>query len=329
MNASPPRLPRGPPARLPDADRQPRGRHAARARGAARGRRDRLRGHPPHAAAARPPRHRRAGRLASFHEHNEARARRASCWRGSHAGAHVALVSDAGMPLVSDPGFALVRACLARDSPVEVLPGAERRRLPRSWPPACPPRAGASSAFCRASAASATRCSPAPSRRSSPSSPRARLAATLDAARASSIRQRPVAVCRELTKLHEEVRRGSAAELAAHYGEQARGEVVLVIGAGDAASLARAGARALRELVEAGAAASGGGGVARSRASAQRALPRADGGDSSLSAADVLLRHHPDLLRQRGPPPRATRTRRSPPTCWRATTASAARRCSS
>ena len=43
---------------------------------------------------------------------------------------------------------------------------------------------------------------------------------------------RPVAVCRELTKLHEEVRRGTAAELAAHYAEQSpRGEVVLVVGA--------------------------------------------------------------------------------------------------
>ncbi len=62
-------------------------------------------------------------RLVSFHEHNErARAARARS-RGSRAGELVALVSDAGTPLVSDPGFALVRACLAAGLAVEVLPG--------------------------------------------------------------------------------------------------------------------------------------------------------------------------------------------------------------
>jgi 16S rRNA (cytidine1402-2'-O)-methyltransferase len=70
--------------------------------------------------------------------------------------------------------------------------------------------------------------------------------------------QRPVAVCRELTKLHEEVRRGSAIELAAHYErEPPRGEVVLVVGAAaPGAGLPDAQERAvtaLRALVEAGA----------------------------------------------------------------------------
>ena len=84
-------------------------------------------------------------------------------------------------------------------------------------------------------------------------SPR-RLAATL-ALLAELDPQRPAAVCRELTKLHEEVRRGSAAELAAHYAERRRrGEVVLVVGAAapGAASLEDALA-ALRALIDAGA----------------------------------------------------------------------------
>ncbi len=84
-------------------------------------------------------------------------------------------------------------------------------------------------------------------------SPR-RLAATLDTlAGLDPVRQ--VAVCRELTKLHEEVRRGTAAELAAHYGaEPARGEIVLVIGAAEAGTASREDAlTALRELVDAGA----------------------------------------------------------------------------
>jgi 16S rRNA (cytidine1402-2'-O)-methyltransferase len=64
-----------------------------------------------------------------------------------------------------------------------------------------------------------------------------------------------MAVCRELTKLHEEVRRGSAAELAAHYGETPpKGEIVLVLGAAPAPEGRRADAlAALRELVDAGA----------------------------------------------------------------------------
>ncbi len=84
-------------------------------------------------------------------------------------------------------------------------------------------------------------------------SPR-RLAATL-ALLAARDGERPVAVCRELTKLHEEVRRGSAAELADHYRENPpRGEVVLVCGAGPAGQADRGQAlEALRELIDAGA----------------------------------------------------------------------------
>ena len=61
-------------------------------------------------------------RLVSYHEHNE-EARAAELVERMRAGAVVALVSDAGMPLVSDPGYVLVRACVAAGLPVEVLPG--------------------------------------------------------------------------------------------------------------------------------------------------------------------------------------------------------------
>src|SRR5919206_3619750 len=61
------------------------------------------------------------GRLVSYHEHNE-RARAAQLMERMRAGAVVALVSDAGMPLVSDPGLVLVQACVAAGLAVEVLP---------------------------------------------------------------------------------------------------------------------------------------------------------------------------------------------------------------
>ena len=63
-----------------------------------------------------------AAQLVSYHEHNE-RERAAELVERMRSGAVVALVSDAGMPLVSDPGFVLVRACVAAGLAVEVLPG--------------------------------------------------------------------------------------------------------------------------------------------------------------------------------------------------------------
>ncbi|MGO9760386.1 MAG: 16S rRNA (cytidine(1402)-2'-O)-methyltransferase [Solirubrobacteraceae bacterium] len=197
-------------------------------------------------------RHGISARLLSLHEHNE-RARAAELVTRIGQGAVVALVSDAGMPLVSDPGFALVRECLAAGLAVEVLPGpsavltalvasglpAERWRfvgfLPRK------------SAELVALLASATETLVAFE------SPR-RLAGTLELLAAQDA-ARAVAVCRELTKLHEEVRRGSAAELAEHYRQApARGEVVLVVGATSAerASL-RDALAALHDLINAGA----------------------------------------------------------------------------
>ncbi len=197
-------------------------------------------------------RHGISARLVSLHEHNE-RARAAELVERIGAGAVVALVSDAGTPLVSDPGFALVRACVAAGLELEVLPGpsavltalvasglpVERWRFVGFLP--------------RASGELAALLTGAPETLVAFESPR-RLAATLELLAADDP-LRPLAVCRELTKLHEEVRRGSASELAEHYRETpARGEVVLVIGAADAqrASL-RDALAALRDLIDAGA----------------------------------------------------------------------------
>jgi len=160
-------------------------------------------------------------------------------------------VSDAGMPLVSDPGLVLVQACMAAGLEVEVLPGpsAALAALVASGMEAAtwrfagflPRKKGALEAVLRS-----------PEVVVAFESPR-RVAASL-AVLAAVDPERPVAVCRELTKVYEEVVRGSAAELAARYAEEGpRGEVVLVIGAApvDDVPLEPALA-ALRRLVDEG-----------------------------------------------------------------------------
>jgi 16S rRNA (cytidine1402-2'-O)-methyltransferase len=153
------------------------------------------------------------------------------------------------MPLVSDPGLVLVQACVAAGLEVEVLPG---------------PSAALAALVASGMEASTWRfVGFLPRKRGalvdvfgSPEvvvafeSPR-RVGASLGAL-AEVDPERPVAVCRELTKLHEEVVRGTAASLAARYAEEApRGEVVLVIGAaaGGEADLGPA-LTALRRLVD-------------------------------------------------------------------------------
>jgi 16S rRNA (cytidine1402-2'-O)-methyltransferase len=193
-----------------------------------------------------------SAQLISLHEHNE-QARARELVARMRAGETIALVSDAGTPLVSDPGFALVRDCLAADVPVEVLPGpsAVTTALVASGLPAerwCfvgfLPRKRAELQRLLAQAGETLVAFESPRR----------LAATLGVLRELDP-ERPVAVCRELSKLHEAVRRGTAAELAAHYAaEAARGEIVLVIGAAEAGAASREEAlAALRELVAAGA----------------------------------------------------------------------------
>jgi len=167
--------------------------------------------------------------LVSYHEHNEER-RAAELVERMRAGEVVALVSDAGMPLISDPGFVLVRACVAAGLAVEVLPG---------------PSAALAALVASALPADRWRFAGFLPRRKAElervletgegtlvafESPR-RVPASL-AVLAALDPSRPVAVCRELTKVHEEVVRGTAGELAERYrGAPPRGEVVLVVGA--------------------------------------------------------------------------------------------------
>jgi 16S rRNA (cytidine1402-2'-O)-methyltransferase len=190
--------------------------------------------------------------LVSLHEHNEG-PRSVELLARIVAGETIALVSDAGMPLVSDPGFVLVRACLQEGVRVDILPGpsAVTTALVASGLPAerwlfagFLPRKRAELSRLFASAEQTLVAFESPRR----------LAATL-ATLAAVDPQRPAAVCRELTKLHEEVRRDDAAALAEHYGRTApRGEIVLVVAPAPPGAGARTEALdALRELVAAGA----------------------------------------------------------------------------
>jgi 16S rRNA (cytidine1402-2'-O)-methyltransferase len=198
-------------------------------------------------------RHGIEARLVSYHEHNEA-ARTAELLPRLAGGERVALVSDAGMPGVSDPGGRLVRAALDAGVEVTVLPGpsavetalvasglvADQYRflgfLPRgekrladlwselaAWPwPAV--------AF---------------------ESPQ-RLPATLRSL-AAVAPERGVAVCRELTKRFEEIARGPASELAERFSEAPKGEITLVLGPGSGPDMDEAPAlEAVAELVAAG-----------------------------------------------------------------------------
>lgn len=166
--------------------------------------------------------------LASFYEHNELKRLPAILDR-LRAGEQVALVSDAGMPGICDPGFRLIEAALAEGLAVEVLPGpsAVETALVASGFPTDSfiflgylPRRKKDREAALSLLATETRTAVAFE------TPH-RLAATLaESARILSDRQ--IAVCRELTKLHEEISRGTAAELAASLPEKVKGEIVLV-----------------------------------------------------------------------------------------------------
>ncbi len=191
------------------------------------------------------------GRLLSYHEHNE-RARTEELVGRMREGVTVALVSDAGMPLVSDPGLVLVQACVAAGLGVEVLPGPSAA-LSALVASALPADHWTFVGFLPRKRGELTQVLAAPETLVCFESPR-RLAATLKVL-AGRDPAREVAVCRELTKLHEEVVRGTAAELAARYADQEpRGEIVLVLGpATEVAVSLEAPVAALRRLIDAGA----------------------------------------------------------------------------
>jgi 16S rRNA (cytidine1402-2'-O)-methyltransferase len=187
--------------------------------------------------------------LVSYHEHNEDR-RSTELVSRMQAGEVVALVSDAGMPLVSDPGFVLVRETVAAGLAVEVLPGpsAVITALVASG---LPSSRWTFIGFLPRKASELASAVSAPETLVAFESPK-RLGKALAAIEPS----REVAVCRELTKVHEEVVRGTAGELAARYGAEApRGEIVLVVGPLDDGDkgVSDEAVAAFRELVDAGA----------------------------------------------------------------------------
>lgn len=171
-----------------------------------------------------------SGSMMSYHEHNEAQ-RTGEIVERIAAGERVLLVTDAGMPSVSDPGYRLVAACVERDLTVTCVPGpsAVLMALAVSGLPVdrfcfegfLPRKAGERARMLAALADEARTMVffEAPHR----------LAVTLEAMADAFGDERRGAVCRELTKTYEEVRRGGLRELAVWALDGARGEITVVV----------------------------------------------------------------------------------------------------
>ncbi|MBL3686328.1 16S rRNA (cytidine(1402)-2'-O)-methyltransferase [Leucobacter zeae] len=168
--------------------------------------------------------------LVALHDHNE--HERAATLVERAATEDIVLVSDAGMPTVSDPGFRVVQLAAERGVPVSAIPGPSAvitalavAGLPtdRFAFEGFLPRKSGERGRALAALAGEQRTLvffEAPTR----------LAAALEDLAAAFGPGRPAAVCRELTKLHEEVRRGTLEELAAWAADGVRGEIVVVVG---------------------------------------------------------------------------------------------------
>ena len=195
----------------------------------------------------------RAKRLLSYHRHNEA-ARAGEVLERLRQGERIALVSDAGLPGINDPGVRLVAAAREAGAEVTVLPGesavttalvasgfqAERYQFLGFLP-----RGGGALAALWGELAKWPHAAVAFE------SPR-RLPASL-ASLAAAAPDRPVAVCRELTKRFEDVVRGPAAEVAHRFAEPPKGEIVVVLGPAEAPPSNDADAvEAVRSLVAEG-----------------------------------------------------------------------------
>jgi 16S rRNA (cytidine1402-2'-O)-methyltransferase len=222
------------------------------------------------------------GNIVSFFDHVEA-ARVPELVDAIGAGATVLVVSDAGMPLINDPGHRLVAACVAAGLPVQCLPG------PSAVTTALAVSGLPSEKFCfegfapRKQAARRTwLASLAGERRTAVffESPR-RLPACLRDAVEQLGGDRQAAVCRELTKVHEEVVRGSLDELAAWAADGVLGEITVVL----AGATPRAELPAL--VVEVSALVDGGMGVKDACAQVIAATP---GAPSRRELYDAVLR---------------------------------------
>jgi 16S rRNA (cytidine1402-2'-O)-methyltransferase len=197
-------------------------------------------------------RHGISARLISYHEHNEAK-RTAELLPRLEAGERLALVSDAGIPGINDPGARLVRAALEAGIDVTVLPGpsAVETALVASG------LVGEQYQFLgylprgeRALRELGGELARRPWAIVAFESPQ-RLPRSLQVF-ARVIPTRPAAVCRELTKRFEEVARGTVAELAERFPDAARGEVTLVLGEASVSPDEAGAEEAVAELVEAG-----------------------------------------------------------------------------
>lgn len=192
-------------------------------------------------------------RMLSYHDRNGAE-RRPEISALLAAGKSIAYCSDAGTPLVADPGYRLAELAIAEDHPFTALPGASAAltALVLSGLPSdrfffagfLPPKSGARKA-------ALAEVAPVPATLIFYESPK-RLAASL-ADMAEVLGPRPAAVARELTKKFEEVRRAGLAELAAHYADTGppKGEIVVVIGPPDPAQQAEESAASLDDALSA------------------------------------------------------------------------------
>jgi 16S rRNA (cytidine1402-2'-O)-methyltransferase len=172
-----------------------------------------------------------SARILSYHEHNEAE-RTETLLEAVRAGRRVLLVTDAGMPVVSDPGFEAVRAAAAEGLPITVVPGPSAVLTALAASGIAPDRFTFEGFPPRRGGRRASALEPLAAERRTMvffESPR-RTAATLAAMAEAFGPSRRAAVARELTKTHEEIRRGSLAELVEWAeGTEVLGEIVIVV----------------------------------------------------------------------------------------------------
>ena len=194
-----------------------------------------------------------AGRVVSLFDQNES-SRVPSLVENIRSGSTVLLVSDAGMPLISDPGYRLVAACIEHELAVQCLPGpsAVTTALAVAGLPSdrfcfegfAPRKPAARTSWLRSLAAEPRTCVFFESPR--------RLADCLRDARDTLGPERRAVVCRELTKTHEEVVRGSLGELVEWAAEPVLGEITVVLAGATPTADPDALVAEVNRLVEAG-----------------------------------------------------------------------------